>query len=280
MPENPNPIPNPIPNPNPNPIPNAPEHERFRAALRRWEEAPERAAPGFEGVLRRVRQEPSPVAKQRWPAARSLRVAWALVRAQVRVVPWLVWPVALLAATMAGLAARFLGTNLGGSAEDSGFTSVMLVGVVASVTMALSASRADAIALSTPLGPQAVVLARISLVLLVDAAAGVAASVLATAAGYSAGLPELVVAWLSPFALIAAAATFATIWVAPWVGAVAAGMLIPLVAPAPDAVVFFALSGALREALTPLGLAVAGAALLLGAVASARRAAVSGSLEA
>jgi hypothetical protein len=203
-------------------------------------------------------------------------LAAALAWAQVRVVPWVLLPVALMTVTMAIFAARYFGTTQGGTAGDSGFASVMLAGITVTVTMALSSAKPDSIALATPLGPQVVVLARVALVLIIDALTGIAASAVVSAWGYTSGLPEIVGSWLIPVALVAGGATFASIWVAPWAGIAAGLVLIPLAAPVSEAMSFVGLSGVLWKVLTPLGLLGVGAALLAAAVSSARRAAVSG----
>lgn len=247
----------------------------FRNALRRWDVEREPAAPSFDMIRRRIARAPSPIDTPHWTIVRSLRLVGALGWAQMWVVPWLIIPVALATVTMATLAARFFAVSQGVAAINTGFASVILLGVVATVTMALSSSRPDSIALSTPLGPQAVVLARIAIVLAMDSAAGIAASILVSAGSYTAGFPYLIASWMIPVAFIAAAATFATIWVAPWAGIVAGIVLVPLAAPASDAMFFFGMSGFLWEVLSPLGLLVAGLLLLAAVVASARRAAVS-----
>jgi hypothetical protein len=249
--------------------------DAFREVMRRWEDQ-QSEAPEFALIRRRIARLPSPMDAPGWSAARSVRLAAALAWAQLRVVPWMILPVALVTVTMAILAARFFGVTQGGSAGDTGFTAIMLAGIVGTVTMALSSSKPDSIALATPLGPQVVVLSRIALVLFVDALAGLAASWLVSAWGYTSGLPELVASWLIPVALVAGAATFASIWVAPWAGVVMGFVLIPMAAPASEAMFFFGLAGLLRDALSPLGLLGAGAVLLAAAVTSARQAAVSG----
>lgn len=249
--------------------------EFFREALRRWE-SEQAEPPAFDLIRRTITNTPSPLDASRWSVARSMKLAAALAWAQARVVPWLILPVALVTVTMAVLAARFFGVTQGGSAADTGFTSVMLAGIVVTVTMALSSSKPDSVALATPLGPQVVVLARVALVLIVDALAGLAASGLVSAWGYTSGLPEVAASWLIPVALVAGAATFASIWVTPWAGVAAGLVLVPMAAPASEAMFFFGLSGLLWNALTPLGLLGAGAVLLVGAIASARRAAISG----
>jgi hypothetical protein len=246
-----------------------------RDILHRWE-SEEAAAPPFEQILRRIQRAPSPVDAPRWSVGRSLRLAAALAWAQAQVVPWLILPVALVMVAMAIFAAQFFGVSQGGSAADTGFASIMLAGIVVTVTMALSSAKPDLIALATPLGPQVVVLARVALVLAVDALTGLAASKLVDVWGYTSSLPAVVAGWLIPVALVAGAAAFAAIWVAPWVGTVVGLALVPVTAPASDAMFFFGLSGLLWDALTPLGLLTVGTILLVATVSSARRAAVGG----
>lgn len=253
--------------------------DAFREVLRRWE-SEQGEAPAFDLIQCRIASAPSPMDAPRWPARRSAKLAAVLAWAQMRVVPWLILPVALVTVTMAIFAARFFGVTQGGSAGDTGFASVMLAGIAVTVTMALSSAKPDSIALVTPLGPQVVVIARIALVLVVDAVTGLAASGLVSAWGYTSGLPDVVASWLIPVALVAGAATFASIWVAPWAGIAAGLVLIPMAAPVSEAMFFFGLSGLLWNALTPLGLLGAGAALLGAAVTTARRAAISGLLSA
>lgn len=249
--------------------------EAFREVLSRWE-SEQGEAPAFDLIRRRIVGASLPMDAPGWSVRRSAKLAVVLAWAQVRVVPWLILPVALVTVTMAIFAARFFGVMQGGSAGDTGFASVMLAGIAVTVTMALSSAKPDSIALATPLGPQVVVLARIALVLVVDAVTGLAASGLVSAWGYTSGLPEVVASWLIPVALVAGAATFASIWVAPWAGIAAGLVLIPLAAPVSEAMFFFGLSGVLWNVLTPLGVLGAGAALLIAAVTTARRAAISG----
>lgn len=251
----------------------------FRDVLRRWDAEQAPSVPGFETVRHRIMASPSPLAVPRWSAGRSLRLAGALAWAQVRIVPWPVLPVVLVTVTMAVLTARFFGAVHGASAAASGFTSLLLVGVTVTVTLALSTPKPDAISLSTPLGPQVVVMARVALVLTFDAVAGIAASALITSWGFTVDLPGLLAGWLVPLAVIAGAVTFLAIWVTPWAGVVIGLLLIPLVMPSSDAAMevgIGALSGALREALSPSGVLGVGIVLLGTAVASARRAATTG----
>lgn len=258
------------------PVLNPNGDEVFHDALRQWDTEHGAAAPSFDVIQRHIGRAPSPMSAPRWSAARSLSLAGVLAWAQLRVVPWLIIPVALVTVTMAIFAARFFGVSQGAAAADTGFTSVMLAGIAATVTMALSSSKPDAVALATPLGPQVVVMARIMLVLIIDALVGVAASVLVSAWGYTSGFPNLVASWLIPVALIAGVVTFAAIWITPWAGIAMGLVLIPVAAPTSEAMFFFGSSGLLWNVLTPLGVLGAGVVLLAAAVASARRAAVSG----
>ena len=250
--------------------------EEVRDVLRRWEAERGPQAPDFATIHRRITAQPSPLDAPRWSAARSLRLAGALAWAQVRVVPWLVLPVVLVTVTMAVLAARFLGVSQGASAAVSGFSALMLLGVAATVTMALSPSRADAVSLSTPLGPQVVVMARIGIVLVLDAVCGTAASVLVAAWGHTGGLTAVLAGWLAPLAVVAGVATFVAIWAVPWAGMIAGLVLIPLVTPASNSTMSIglgAISGVVWEAITPVGLAGVGVLILAAAIISARPAA-------
>lgn len=251
----------------------------FRETLQRWEAEHAPTAPSFESVRRKIMTSPSPLEAPRWSAGRSLRLAGALMRRQLRIVPWLVVPVALVTATMAVLAARFFGSSQDASAALSGFASLMLVGIALTVTMALSTAKPDAVSLATPLGPQVVVLARLAVVLVIDAIAGLAASGLVCAWGYAGTLPELLAGWMIPLAAIAGVVTFVAIWVAPWAGTVSGLVLIPLASPtsaAGSSIGFGAVTGALWQALTPAGLLIVGCVLFTGAISSARRAALAG----
>ncbi|AOS62208.1 hypothetical protein [Actinoalloteichus hymeniacidonis] len=249
--------------------------EDLRDVLRRWEAERGPRAPGFPAIRRRISAQPSPLVAPRWTAGRSLRLAGALAWAQLRVVPWLVLPIVLVTVTMAVLAARFLGVSQSASAALSGFCMLMLLGVAATVTMALSPGRADTVSLSTPLGPQVVLMARIGVVLVLDAIAGTAASALVSAWGYTGGLAAVLAGWLAPLAVIAGVATFMAIWAVPWAGMIAGLVVIPLVTPASNSTTSIGLgafSGAVWEAITPAGVAGVGLLILAAAVLSARSA--------
>ncbi|MDO4255341.1 MAG: hypothetical protein Q4C81_09425 [Kocuria sp.] len=245
----------------------------FRQLLRIWEDT-QHKAPAYGTIQHRIAETPSAMDAPPWSIRQSARLAVVLAWAQLRVVPWLVLPVGLVTVAMAIFTAQFFGVTQGGTAGDSGFTIVMLAGVVVTVTMALSSPKADSVALATPIAPQAVVLARVTLMLVIDSMAGLAASGLVSAWGYTNSLPEVVASWLYPVTLVAGAATFAAVWVSPLVGSIAGIALIPLATPASDGIFFIGLSGLLWNTLTPLGVLGTGAFLLSGAVVSARQAAV------
>lgn len=247
----------------------------FRRVLHDWEEQRGPVAPDLATVRRRIAASPSPIDVPRWSAGRSARLVGALARAQVHVVPWLLVPVVLVTATMAVLAARFFGVDRGASDAVWGFSSMMLLGIAVTVTMALSTARADELSLATPLGPQVVVMARVLVVVVIDSIAGLAASVLAWGWGSTGELSMLIAGWMVPLAAIAGAVTFVAIWSTPWGGVVTGLVLVPLVTPSTVeiGVGMGAVTGRLWEALTPAGLLASGLVLLSGAIASARRAA-------
>ena len=233
--------------------------EALREALRRRECERGGGGPDFETVRRRVAASPSPLDRRGWTAARSLRLAASLAWAQLRIVPWLVLPLALLTATLAALAARFFSVNVGARAAVAGFSSLVLFGVNLTVTAALSRLREDSVCLATPVGPRAVVLARVAAVLALDAAAawGAAGSIGAMLAG-----------WLVPMAAVAGAVAFLAIWTAPWAGVVVGMSVIPLVGPSSSPIAFGPPSGSLQEAITPFGVVALGLALIAAAALS------------
>lgn len=254
------------------------QDETFRGVLGHWEARYTSGVPDFEMVQRRIAASPSPLAVGRWPAGRSARLVGALAWAQVRIVPWLVVPVALVTATMAVLAARFFGVSHSAPAAVAGFSSLMLFGIAVTITMALSSAKADALSLATPLGPQVVVMARVFVVLAIDALVGLAASGLVWVWGYTSDLSVLIASWTMPLAVIVGAVVFVAIWVAPWAGVVVGVVLIPLATPPATSVSFGlgAMSGVLWETLTPAGVLGAGLLMVIVAIGSARRAAGAG----
>lgn len=242
--------------------------EALREALRRRECERGGGGPDFETVRRRVAASPSPLDRRGWTAARSLRLAASLAWAQLRIVPWLVLPLALLTATLAALAARFFSVNVGARAAVAGFSSLVLFGVNLTVTAALSRLREDSVCLATPVGPRAVVLARVTAVLALDAAAAVAASAAAAAWGAAGSIGAMLAGWLVPMAAVAGAVAFLAIWTAPWAGVVVGMAVIPLVGPSSSPIAFGPPSGSLQEAITPFGVVALGLALIAAAALS------------
>ena len=249
------------------------ESETLKAALRQWEF--ERSEPpGYERVRRRVAASRSPLERRRRTARQSLRLAAALGRAQLRVVPWLVVPLALLTATFAALVARFFSVTMGPNAAVGGFASLALFGVNLTVTTALSRIRQDAVALATPLGPSAVVLARVAAVLALDAATGLLGAAAAATWGTADVFGPILAGWLVPMAAVAGTAAFLSIWVAPWAGVVV-GLAVSAVVGPSSSPLGLGPSGSLQEAITPLGVVALGLALIACAAFSAPRAVAS-----
>lgn len=209
----------------------------------------------------------------------SLRLAGALTLAQARVVPGLVLPVVVVMAMAAVLAARLAPAILQDAAVSLAagpFTPIFLGAVALTATMALARAEQDAVCLATPLGPPVVVLARLALVLGIDAAAGLVAS-LVLAMGDPGALPALLASWLVPLALVAGVAALVSIWATPWAGIICGLALVPLVSPATARLARLGIGEAvagLQAALDPRGVVMLGVVLLVLTVATSRRALV------
>lgn len=248
-------------------------------ALRLQEEACAGDVPGFASIAARIQTSPSPLDTGRWSAGKGAKLAAALASAQLRVIPHAVLPAALVVATAAVGAACLMG-SAGVAANEAGwwFSAFLLVGIALTITLALSSERADTLALATPIGPQTVVLTRLTVVLGVDALAGLVASTFFAAWG-SLELGAVVGAWLVPFALVAGASAFVAVWMeAAWMGALAGAVLVPFVLPAAQAASTEGagvLLGSLQGVFGPAGVVTLGAFLLVAAVCSSRRAALS-----
>ena len=137
---------------------------------------------------------------------------------------------------------------------------------------------ADALALAMPLGPQTVLLARLTTVLGVDALAGLAASAAFAWWGAPLGFGAVVLSWLAPLAVVAGVSAFVSVWTgSPWAagvaGAAAAALAAPVGRAAADGGMAAALAG-LQSAIGPEVVLAAGCALLAAAVATARRATI------
>ncbi|MFE9247191.1 hypothetical protein [Nocardiopsis sp. NPDC006938] len=258
-------------------MPDRHEDRNLRDALRVWDAERRPQAPPFTAVLRRIAAAPSPLDRPRWPVVHVLRLAMALARAQLRIVPWLVVPAALLTAALAALAARVLGVGQDSSVVVTAFSSLMLVGVAVTVTMALSTAGPDALSLSTPLGPPVVVMARVTVVLGIDASAGVLASWAVASWGAGGGFAAVLAGWAVPLAVVAGLVTCVALWTTPWAGAVTGLLLVPFVSPRPEVETGVAtVVGLLWEIATPTAAVVLGAGLLAAAAASSHRALASG----
>ncbi len=130
----------------------------------------------------------------------------------MRVVPRAVLPAALIIAAAAAGAACFAVSAGATGAAPWWFSTLLLLGVAITVTAALSTDAADALALAMPLGPQTVLLARLTTVLGVDALAGLAASAAFAWWGAPLGFGAVVLSWLAPLAAVAGVSAFVSVW--------------------------------------------------------------------
>lgn len=249
-----------------------------REALLRQEAASVSDIPAFAGIMARIEANPSPIDEPRWPIGKSARLAGALALSQLRVIPHVVLPAAIMVAAVAVWAACFVSSLPGGLDPTWLFAALMLFGIALSVTLALSSDRADALMLSTPLGPQTVMFARLAAVLGIDALAGLAASAVFAFSGASADFGIIVSSWLVPLAAVAGIASLVAVWTgASWAGAVVSAALIPAFVPIASemqSAQIVAMIASVQNALGPAGVIVIGAVLLAAVVCSARRAAL------
>lgn len=250
----------------------------LREALQRQERSCAPDVPPFARIAARIEEEPSAIDAPAWPARKSARLAASLAAAQVRAMPRAVLPAALVMAALAAGAACFVASGWGASDGAWWFSALLPLGAALTVTAALSTDAADALALAMPLGPQTVLLARLAVVLGVDALAGLAASAAFAWWGAPLELGALVSSWLVPLAAVAGASAFVAVWSnASWTGAVAGALLVPLVVPAGQAAGAggaLAAIAQLQGVVGPEAAAAAGLALLAAAVVTARRALV------
>lgn len=152
--------------------------------------------------MARIRASRSPLDGPAWSWARSLRLFMLLLGRQSRVVPWQVVPATLALMAFAGLGARFFAVGWGATVVSHAFCSMVLAGVLLSVTMALGDSRADMISSATPLGTGAVTLVRLVFILACDVMFGLMVTTVMGAQGYGT-FGVLLVGWLSPLLLVA-----------------------------------------------------------------------------
>lgn len=257
--------------------PNMNDTDQIRAALGRIEAAKTRNIPSFATIRSHIEVSASPMDEPRWRLGHSAQIAAALVLAQFRIVPWLVAPAALVSAGLAVLTARLLGAAQGVSAATTGFVSLILIGAVVTMTMAVSGRGSDSISVVTPLGPGSVLFARVTMVFIVDCGAGVAASRMAATWGPADAVGSLILAWLVPMVTVAGLATFLAVWTAPWVGAVVGITAIPVMIPAPEGIMRVGLGaviGAVDNAIPATGTTALGLGLFALALLLARRSAI------
>lgn len=248
----------------------------MKQALSRQERECAAGAPSFARIAARIAAEPSAFEAPAWSVRKSARLAADLAVAQARVVPRAVLPAALIIAAAAAGAACFAVSAGAAGAAPWWFSTLLLLGVAITVTAALSTDAADALALAMPLGPQTVLLARLTTVLGVDALAGLAASAAFAWWGAPLGFGAVVLSWLAPLAVVAGVSAFVSVWTgSPWAagvaGAAAAALAAPVGRAAADGGMAAALAG-LQSAIGPEVVLAAGCALLAAAVATARRA--------
>ncbi|RSX52385.1 hypothetical protein [Bifidobacterium callimiconis] len=176
--------------------------ERLLAALAAVERSRSGETPPVTALMARIRASRSPLDGPAWSWARSLRLFMLLLGRQTRVVPWQVVPATLALMAFAGLGARFFAVGWGVTVVSRAFCSMVLAGVLLSVTMAFGDSRADMISSATPLGPGAVTLVRLAFVLACDVVFGLLVTVVMGVQDYGA-FGVLLVGWLSPLLLVA-----------------------------------------------------------------------------
>lgn len=175
---------------------------RLLAALDVVERSRSEDAPPAAAVMARIRASRSPLDGPAWSWARSLRLFMLLLGRQSRVVPWQVVPATLALMAFAGLGARFFAVGWGATVVSRAFCSMVLAGVLLSVTMAFGDSRADMISSATPLGTGAVTLVRLVFILACDVVFGLMVTAVMGAQGYGT-FGVLLVGWLSPLLLVA-----------------------------------------------------------------------------
>ena len=237
----------------------------LREAMRMQERACASDVPPFACIAAHIEGEPSIFEAPAWSVRKSARLAASLAAAQVRAMPWAVLPMALVMAALAVGVACFVDAGWDGDGAVWWLSALLLLG-------------ADLLALAMPLGPQTVLLARLAVVLGVDALAGLAASAAFAWWGAPVELGALVSSWLVPLAVVAGASAFVAVWSnAPWSGAVVGAVLVPLVVPVGRVAAgggALSVIAQLQGAVGSGAMAAAGCVLLAVAVVTARRALV------
>lgn len=247
------------------------------AALDAVERSRSGDAPPAAAVMARIRASRSPLDGPAWSWARSLRLFMLLLGRQSRVVPWQVVPWQVVPATLAlmafaGLGARFFAVGWGATVVSHAFCSMVLAGVLLSVTMAFGDSRADMISSATPLGTGAVTLVRLVFILACDVVFGLMVTAVMGAQGYGT-FGVLLVGWLSPLLLVAGVGAMLAIRFSSGVG-FGVGLLL-IIAIRLDPFGFASLADASRsgaaQSSEQLVLAVAGLVVCAATVAFAGR---------
>ncbi|WP_139653029.1 hypothetical protein [Raoultibacter phocaeensis] len=245
-------------------------------ALLSQEAARAEGAPAFNVIAARIEKHPSPLTVASWPPAKSVRIAGALALSQLRIVPHAVLAAALVMAALAVCAAYLASASFVGIDPTWLFSMLLLAGAALTVSLALSAERSDSVALAMPVGPQAVVLARLAAVLCIDAIAGVGSCSIAALLGLPPDPAGIVSLWLGPLAVVSGASAFVAVWTgSAWAGSIVGIACAPLVAPVAQAISgleAFPLAVAVQGVLGPAGIAILGLALLAATVCTARKA--------
>lgn len=246
----------------------------LRDALKESETANVAKAPSFDVVWNRIMASPSAMRATHWSPSQALGAAVGLCIAQLRVVPWLIFPITLIAAGVATLVAKFDNFSQSLNAPASGFVSVILFSVVVTLALAHPNRISDHIAESTPIGPSSVLSARVTVILAVNAGGGFIASILTWSLGATDVLGGLVAAWLIPLVTISGLMTFLSMWISPWFASIVGTIAIPLLVPAPAEsarIGMTVLAGAVQDAVPAVAMLGIGLLLLAAAIAFARR---------
>lgn len=175
---------------------------RLLAALAASERARSGEVPSAASMMARIRASRSPLDEPAWSWMHSLRLFALLLGRQSKVLPWQVVPATLALMAFTGLGARFFAVGWGAAVVSHAFCSMVLAGVLLSVTMAFGDSRADMISSATPLGTGAVTLVRLVFILACDVVFGLMVTAVMGAQGYGT-FGVLLVGWLSPLLLVA-----------------------------------------------------------------------------
>lgn len=248
-------------------------YANLHTALRSQELASVGEIPSFDSVFAGIERRLSPLDQKRWPMAKGLAVTISLVKAQ-----WgaAMHTVALVAAGVVAISIAFacaLATSFSqiDLSIEQWLPVLIVMGGALCIATALSPRESDAVALSTPVGPFAVVAARLTLALAADLCASVLATSLAVLAGGTGQVEALVLSWLAPLILATGFSAFATVWLgSSWAGFVGglAGLSLLLACGGSAANAGIALLSSLFAALmSTQGLFATGVVLLILSIA-------------